>query len=90
MLSASRGKFARVCVEVDLNKPLEASYKLKGQLWKVQYESLRTLCFSCEIYGHSKEGCPAKLNIEEPNDSQRGHPQEGMAAEEVVNELSDN
>lgn len=35
---ASRGKFARVCVEIVLNKLLKAIYRLKGQLWKVQYK----------------------------------------------------
>lgn len=31
-LMISRGKFAKVCMEVDLNKPLKAGYKLKGRL----------------------------------------------------------
>lgn len=36
-LITSRGKFAIVCIEVDLNKPLKVGYKLKGKLRKVQY-----------------------------------------------------
>lgn len=30
-LLASRGKFARVCIEVDLKKPLMARYRMRGE-----------------------------------------------------------
>lgn len=30
-LLASRGKFTRVCVEVDLEKPLKSGYRLQGE-----------------------------------------------------------
>lgn len=34
-LVASRGKFTRVCVEVDLSQPLKVGYGLRGRVWKV-------------------------------------------------------
>src|SRR5947208_3045163 len=36
-LKTSTGKFARVCVEHDLTKPLRATYMLKGKSGRVRY-----------------------------------------------------
>jgi hypothetical protein len=55
-----RGKYARVCVEVDLNKPLLAMFELKGKIYKVEYEGLHMLCRSCGKFGHYVEGCSEK------------------------------
>lgn len=51
-LMASRGKFARVCVEVDLTKPLRSGYRKRGEMHDLQYEGLHDLCFHCGKYGH--------------------------------------
>jgi hypothetical protein len=59
-LYQERGKYARVCVEVDLNKPLLAMFELKGKIYKVEYEGLHMLCRSCGKFGHYVEGCPEK------------------------------
>lgn len=44
---ATREKFPRVRVEVDLTKPLKAGYRLRGRDQCIQYEGLHDLCFSC-------------------------------------------
>lgn len=46
-LIASRGKFARVCVEVDFDKLLIAGYKMRGEFYRLQYEGLHDLCCGC-------------------------------------------
>ncbi|PNX57927.1 hypothetical protein L195_g058937, partial [Trifolium pratense] len=46
-LLQERGKFARLCVEVDLSKPLLAMFELKGRHYTVEYEGLHLLCLSC-------------------------------------------
>lgn len=56
--SEARGRYARICVQVDLNKPLTRQILLEGPIQEVQYEGLHTLCFSCERVGHRSEGCP--------------------------------
>lgn len=38
---ASRGRFARVCMEVDLNKPLMGGYRMHGEYYRVQYEGCK-------------------------------------------------
>ncbi|XP_058765952.1 uncharacterized protein LOC131639472 [Vicia villosa] len=53
-----RGKYARMCVEVNLTKPLLAMFSIKGRRYKIEYEGLHLLCLHCGRYGHYKEGCP--------------------------------
>lgn len=61
-LPTSRGKYARVCVEVDLCKPLKSGYQLRDQLWKVRYKSLKIVYFHYGRYGHGEFACPIKIN----------------------------
>ncbi|CAN1181287.1 hypothetical protein LINPERPRIM_LOCUS6171 [Linum perenne] len=53
----TRGRYARVCVEVDLTKPLLGKYMIEDRVFKVEYESLENVCFDCGFYGHKKESC---------------------------------
>ncbi|GLU09453.1 hypothetical protein SLE2022_263150 [Rubroshorea leprosula] len=51
-LLATRGKFARVCIEVDLSQQLPSSVdldleELPQSLILVEYEGLRKICFHC-------------------------------------------
>lgn len=57
-LATSREKFARVCVEIDLDKPFVASYRMRGWEGKLQYEGLHDLCFTCGKYKHKEIKCP--------------------------------
>jgi hypothetical protein len=59
-LFQERGKYARVCVEVNLNEPLLAMFELKDETYKVEYEGLHMLCRTCGKFGHYLEGCPDK------------------------------
>ncbi|CAI0429468.1 unnamed protein product [Linum tenue] len=43
----ARGKYARICVEVDLTQPLISKFKIKGITYLVQYEGLDDLCSNC-------------------------------------------
>ncbi|PNY14274.1 hypothetical protein L195_g010950 [Trifolium pratense] len=62
-LLQERGKYARLCVEVDLSKPLLAMFELKGRHYKVEYEGLHLLCLKCGRYDHLSEVCPEKLKV---------------------------
>ncbi|KAF7831289.1 ribonuclease H [Senna tora] len=55
-----RGKFARLCVELDLSKPLLSQYYVHGRHRKIEYEGLHLICFECGVYGHDSEHCPVK------------------------------
>jgi hypothetical protein len=59
-LQQERGKYARLCVEVDLSQPLLAMFSIKDRTYKVEYEGLHLLCLGCGKFGHYVEGCPTK------------------------------
>ncbi|CAN1846267.1 hypothetical protein LINPERHAP1_LOCUS38153 [Linum perenne] len=57
----SRCRYARVCVEIDLTKPLLGKYMIEDRVFKIEYESLENVCFDCGGYGHKKETCTELL-----------------------------
>ncbi|CAN1143339.1 hypothetical protein LINPERHAP2_LOCUS13549 [Linum perenne] len=59
-LEGTRGNFARICVEVDLSKPLLSKYRLRRRVRRIEYEGLHTICFNCGCYGHKDESCKQK------------------------------
>ncbi|KAL4394708.1 hypothetical protein AHAS_Ahas02G0179000 [Arachis hypogaea] len=87
----SRGKFAQICVEVNLRKQLVPSFSALGKDFYLVYKGLHQICFNCGRYGHRLEGCPKKENEvaaiggrkEVVNDSNH---REGVAAAVVQNQ----
>ncbi|XP_020211512.1 uncharacterized protein LOC109796242 [Cajanus cajan] len=57
-LNMTRGRFARVCVEINLNEPVVGRFFLNGVWYNVKYEGLHLLCSSCCCYGHVLRNCP--------------------------------
>ncbi|CAL1393145.1 unnamed protein product [Linum trigynum] len=53
------GRFARVCVEVDLTKPLLSQYKIEVRTYYIEFEGLYRICTECGQYGHNSTGCPS-------------------------------
>ncbi|XP_020225227.1 uncharacterized protein LOC109807113 [Cajanus cajan] len=53
----SRGKFARICVEVNLRKKLVSKINVMGHIIKLEYEGLHSICFRCGKYGHRQDIC---------------------------------
>ncbi|XP_061367964.1 uncharacterized protein LOC133310980 [Gastrolobium bilobum] len=62
-----RGKFARLCVELDLSSPLRGEFILEEEVFKVEYEGLYLICLQCGKYGHNSETCPDAVEIDESN-----------------------
>ncbi|KAI9102870.1 hypothetical protein K1719_023309 [Acacia pycnantha] len=56
-----KGVFARICVEVDLHKPLLPAFTIFGENRQLVYEGLHLVCFECGRYGHVMEKCPDKV-----------------------------
>ncbi|KAB2620717.1 hypothetical protein D8674_037697 [Pyrus ussuriensis x Pyrus communis] len=59
--SQVRGKYARVCVELDLTKSLIANVKVENCWYVVEYEGLHLVCFNYGCYGHRREQCPSLI-----------------------------
>ncbi|KAL8143939.1 LOW QUALITY PROTEIN: hypothetical protein V2J09_016971 [Rumex salicifolius] len=64
-LTAARGKFARVCIEIDITQPLLGSIMVEGEKVYLEYEGLYTVCFRCGRYGHLVAACsqPAPTEV---------------------------
>ncbi|XP_045792034.1 uncharacterized protein LOC123886793 [Trifolium pratense] len=56
-LNVERGRFARICVEIDLTKPVVGKVWIHGHWYKVQYEGLHMICATCGCYGHITRNC---------------------------------
>ncbi|KAJ8750927.1 hypothetical protein K2173_016108 [Erythroxylum novogranatense] len=57
---SSRGKYARICVEIDLTKPLVSEVTIGPITQIVEYEGLDDICFLCGVYGHATARCQYK------------------------------
>ncbi|CAN1191384.1 hypothetical protein LINPERHAP2_LOCUS41027 [Linum perenne] len=68
-LFGNRGNYARICVEVDLHKPLLSKYRLRRRVRRIEYEGLHEICFTCGRYGHEARQCPS-TKLAEPDMSQ--------------------
>jgi hypothetical protein len=59
-LKGSRANLA-VCIEVDLGKPLISKLRLgRRRIRRVENEGIRSVCFSCGLYGHKVDGSVKK------------------------------
>ena len=54
----ARGRFVRMCVQIDMEKPLITAVLIGKFEQQVCYEGIQKLCFSCGRIGHRKEACP--------------------------------
>ncbi|KAL4305453.1 uncharacterized protein DS421_16g533350 [Arachis hypogaea] len=61
----SRGRFARICVEIDLSKKLVPRISVLGSMLNIEYEGLHLICFNCGKYGHKSELCNKAQNGDE-------------------------
>ncbi|KAL6526234.1 hypothetical protein OROMI_029874 [Orobanche minor] len=64
-----KGRFARFCVQVQIDKPLELGIYIRGKVYQIQYENIPTLCHNCGKVGHNKPECPLlrTMSVEPPS-----------------------
>lgn len=55
--SEAKGRFARLCVHIDIDKPLITAILIGKFEQTVCYEGIQKLCFSCGRMGHRRENC---------------------------------
>ncbi|KAF3942957.1 hypothetical protein CMV_030441 [Castanea mollissima] len=56
--SKTRGRFVRLCVQIDVAKPLVTGIMIGKFEQLVSYEGIHRLCLDCGRVGHHKENCP--------------------------------
>ena len=54
----ARGKYARLCIQIDIDKPLINTILIGRFEQPLIYEVIQKLCFSCGSLGHLEEACP--------------------------------
>ena len=54
----ARGRYARLCIQIDINQPLVNTILIGRFEQPVSYEGIRTLYFSCGRLGHTVVACP--------------------------------
>nr|POE67923.1 uncharacterized protein CFP56_72954 [Quercus suber]POE96988.1 uncharacterized protein CFP56_62297 [Quercus suber] len=59
--SEARGRFARLCIQVDVTKLLVTIIKIGKLEQLVCYEGIQKLCFDCGRVGHKLENCPYSI-----------------------------
>ncbi|XP_027172038.1 uncharacterized protein LOC113771667 [Coffea eugenioides] len=88
-LEVARRKYARICVEVDLKKPLIPFIWVNNDLQAVEYEELDAIYFDCGQYGHIAANCLKNSNNRGGKDAQvnpvagKGHRTETRVAPEA-------
>lgn len=55
--SETKDGYARLCVQINLDKPLITSIRIGRLMQQVVYEGVSLLCFSYGRLGHKKESC---------------------------------
>ncbi|XP_065616924.1 uncharacterized protein LOC136062138 [Quercus suber] len=58
-----RGGFARLCVQVNFDKPIIKLIKIGSIRQPVQYEGINALCFSCGRVSRKTEECPYRVKL---------------------------
>jgi len=82
-----RGQYTRLCVEVDLTKPLLSKFRLNGRVWGIQYEGLKMICFACGRQGHKEDTCEMTRKEISDGDQQQTDGRQEMG--EVSNGVND-
>ncbi|XP_021800399.1 uncharacterized protein LOC110744720, partial [Prunus avium] len=64
-MGQARGKFARLCIELDLSKPLIPFIEVEGRTYGVVYEGIQLVCFECGCFGHGRDSCPVIMEAKQ-------------------------
>ncbi|KAL4282273.1 hypothetical protein GQ457_03G022370 [Hibiscus cannabinus] len=63
LLEEKKGRFARLTVVEDLDKPLKSRIIIDGQCQDIKYEGLLTIYYACGKFGHVEDACGQDSSI---------------------------
>ena len=67
----AKGRFARLCIQVDVKKPLIIAIVIGKFEQPVSYEGIQKLCFDCGRIGHRRESYPYTIRRNSPSKETR-------------------
>ncbi|KAL5751978.1 hypothetical protein ACOSQ2_022485 [Xanthoceras sorbifolium] len=70
--SQAKGRFTRICVEIDVSQPLCGTLRIDGKRVRVEYKSMRLIYFNCGRISHGKKSCHEGLQSNQQEDSMVG------------------
>ena len=88
-----KGRFARVCMEMDLKHSMASRVWINDHRHDVEFESLHMICSSCDCYGHmarSRTISIAKEVVPEDQTTENGAAPPSHQARVAVNEAHAN
>lgn len=62
-----RGRFARLCIEIDTNVTLKTKIRFGAITQKLEYKGINLICFQCGKITHKKDNCPSLQSINVSN-----------------------
>ncbi|XP_057432779.1 uncharacterized protein LOC130725578 [Lotus japonicus] len=86
-LRGERGRFARICVELDLSKPVYGKIMIEDYWYNIEYEGLHIICTKCGCYGHRSRECttPPQSKVKEKEQAEPQMKENEMSVEEGAN-----
>jgi hypothetical protein len=82
-VNVTRGKFARICIEVDLDKPVVGKVWIQNHWHNVEYEGFHIICSACGCYGHVARNCSSKNNVQMQSQGSAEHDNRKVSAEDI-------
>jgi hypothetical protein len=82
-VNVTRGKFARICIEVDLDKPVVGKVWIHNHWHNMEYEGLHIICSACGCYGHVARNCSSKNNVQMQSQGSAEHDNRKVSAEDI-------
>lgn len=79
-MRVERGKYARICVEINLKKPLGSRIKINRKAFNVEYEGLSQICFNCGLYGHVSDNCGVNKDSDTSHNTTKESPKSSPTA----------
>ena len=84
--NGSRGSYARLCIQVDIDRPLIKSIRIGRMVQQVLYEGISSLCFCCVRLGHKQENFWYQIKQQERHSSS---PSESLGQEKVEEKVEE-
>ena len=82
-VNVTRGKFARICIEVDLDKLVVGKVWIQNHWHNVEYEGFHIICSACGCYGHVARNCSSKNNVQMQSQGSAEHDNIKVSAEDI-------